>query len=226
MVWSKKKSTPQGSILRPLHVPFNIFLNDMFKFVGKYSLYNYADDSSISTASPCVHDVAANLETDCNNIMEWFSVNGLKANPSKFQFILLSSSNIDKCHISLCIDNIILKLEPHVKILGVFLDDKLSFSQHVSAVKLVYNDHPGGQVNMVTQDRWSQTAGRCNMVDSNCDDFHVCQFPLINLPLSVYWKALASTNNFMRSYNCQNHLFFLHIDDFMISGWFRKKIWM
>ena len=46
--------------------------------------------------------------------------------------ILLSSSNIDKCNISLRIDDIILKLEPHLKILGVFLDDKLSFNQHVS----------------------------------------------------------------------------------------------
>ena len=104
----------------------------MFHFVDKCSLYNYADDNSISTASPCVHDVVSNLKTDCNNIMEWFSVNGLQANPSKFQFMLLSSSNIDNSNISLCIDDITLKPEPHVKILGVFLDDKLSFSQHVS----------------------------------------------------------------------------------------------
>ena len=104
----------------------------MFHFVDKCSLYNYTDDNSISTASPCVHDVVSNLKTDCNNIMEWFSVNGLQANPSKFQFMLLSSSNIDNSNISLCIDDITLKPEPHVKILCVFLDDKLSFSQHVS----------------------------------------------------------------------------------------------
>ena len=125
-----KKGVPQGSILGPLL--FNVFVNDMFHFVDKCSLYNYADDNSISTASPCVHDVVSNLKTDCNNIMEWFSVNGLQANPSKFQFMLLSSSDIDNSNISLCIDDITLKPEPHVKLLGVFLDDKLSFSQHVS----------------------------------------------------------------------------------------------
>ena len=125
-----KKGVPQGSILGPLL--FNVFVNDMFHFVDKCSLYNYADDNSISTASPCVHDVVSNLKTDCNNIMEWFSVNDLQANPSKFQFMLLSSSNIDNSNISLCIDDITLKPEPHAKILGVFLDDKLSFSQHVS----------------------------------------------------------------------------------------------
>ena len=129
MAWSKK-GVPQGSILGPL--VFNIFVNDMFPFVDICSLYNYADDNSISTASPRVHDVVSNLETDCKNIMEWFSVNGLQANPSNFQFMLLSSSNIHKCNISLCVDDMNVKPEPHVKILGVFLDDKLSFNQHVS----------------------------------------------------------------------------------------------
>ena len=90
----KTKGVPQSSILGPLF--FHIFVNDMFHFVDKCSLYNYTDDNSIFTASPCVHDVVSNLETDCNNIMEWFSVNGLQANLSKFQFMLLSSSNIDK----------------------------------------------------------------------------------------------------------------------------------
>ena len=44
--------------------------------------------------------------------------------------MLLSSSDIDKCNISLCTDDIILKPEP--RLLGVFLDDQLSFNQHVS----------------------------------------------------------------------------------------------
>ena len=104
----------------------------MFHFVDKCSLYNYADDNSISTASPCVHDVVSNLETDCNNIMEWFSVNGLQTNPWKLQLMLLSSSNIVNSNISLCIDDITLKPEPHVKILGAFIDDRLSFSQQAS----------------------------------------------------------------------------------------------
>ena len=95
-------------------------------------MYNHADNNSISNASPCVRDVVSNIETDCDNIMECFFVNGLQANPSKFQFMLLAFSSIDKCKISLCIVDIILNPEPHVKILGVFLDDKLPSNQHVS----------------------------------------------------------------------------------------------
>ena len=73
------------------------------------------------TASPCAHDVVPNLETDCNDTVEWFSVNVLQENPSKFDIILSSSSNIEKWSISQCIDDIISKPEPHVKILGVLL---------------------------------------------------------------------------------------------------------
>ena len=65
-----RKGVPQGSILGPLL--FNIFLNDMFLFVEKCSLYNYADDNSISTASTSVDGVLTNLIIDCENTLKWF----------------------------------------------------------------------------------------------------------------------------------------------------------
>ena len=46
--------------------------------------------------------------------------------------MFLSSNDIYECNTSLCIDCIILKPEPHVKILDIFLDDKLSINQHIS----------------------------------------------------------------------------------------------
>ena len=63
---------------------------------------------------------------------------------------------------------------------------------------------------------WLKTRGRrwqggmnYSTVDSNFVDFRLCHFSLIRLPLSVYYEALASTNNFMRFYCRPNYLFFL-----------------
>ena len=84
------KGVPQGSILGLLL--FNIFINDLFHFIEKCTLYNYVDDNSMSHSSSTLQNVLSNLLIDCRECriaVERFSDNGMKANPNKFQFMIL-----------------------------------------------------------------------------------------------------------------------------------------
>ena len=124
------KGVPQGSILGPFL--FNVFINDLFLFIDRYKLYNYADDNSIMYSSPDISNIFTNLQTDCNNAIDWFTANGMKANPSKFQFMMISSERIQQQCLNI-VRGITLRSEPSVKVIGVTIDDRLQFSEHISA---------------------------------------------------------------------------------------------
>ena len=109
------------------------FINDLFICIQNCQLYNYADDNSIIYSSPDMNAIISNLKLDCKNAIQWFGDNGMKANPNKFQFMVLSSDHLEQQSIEIDKDVILLS-EPYVKLLGVIIDERLQFSEHISAM--------------------------------------------------------------------------------------------
>ena len=125
--WSYISSgVPQGSILGPLL--FNIYLNDIFYFLDEIDLTNYADDNTPYKIGKCLECVLTNLENNTLLLIKWFDQNYLKMNPDKCH--LLVPKHTDKTILN--INNKIIKGEPSVKLLGLTIDDKLNFTEHVS----------------------------------------------------------------------------------------------
>jgi hypothetical protein len=73
-----------------------------------------------------------NLKHDMNILIKWFSQNSMKANPDKFQFMLLGRE-IDS-NLVLKIDSVELKPSTDVILLGVILDNKLNFEKHIKNI--------------------------------------------------------------------------------------------
>ena len=111
---------PQGSILGPLF--FNIFLNDMFWFIEKTDILNFADDQT------SVSDVIENLQSDLKIALKWFKDNRMIANPGKFQFMILSKNATNK---SIVINNKTIESSKSVKLFGLTIDNKLNFGIHI-----------------------------------------------------------------------------------------------
>jgi hypothetical protein len=85
------KGVPHGTNLGPLI--FDIFINDLFYWVQKCKLYNYADDNTLMNHSSFPDQLISTLEIEADSMVTWFMYNSMKANPDKFYFIVLKIRN-------------------------------------------------------------------------------------------------------------------------------------
>ena len=117
---------PQGSILGPLL--FNIFLNDIFLFIEHTEICNFADDNTIYSCNKDINLVINNLKADIINLTNWFKENSLVANPKKFQVMFLGTNDTKSIHIG----DIEIKGADNIELLGLSIDKKLKFHNHIN----------------------------------------------------------------------------------------------
>ena len=61
------------------------------------------------------------------------------ANPGKFQIMFLGSK-IDNCKITFAIENKQIKCKREVKLLGITIDEKLTFTKHIANICSLANN--------------------------------------------------------------------------------------
>ena len=73
--------------------------------------------------------ICQDLGYDMQNILKWFKLNSMKPNPKKFQFMILGKST--RQSIILSINNIKIRESSNVVLLGLTIDNRLTFKDHI-----------------------------------------------------------------------------------------------
>ena len=93
-------------------------------------MFSCADDNSLYSCGINLNKIFSNLMQDMKNVYEWFVHNSIKTNPDKLKFIILGNTGSH----SLQIDNITIKLASSVTLLGIAIDSKLNFKEHLNNI--------------------------------------------------------------------------------------------
>ena len=109
---------------------FNIFINDLFLFIRKSGVCNFADNNTLYSVGKNIENVVSDLKIDLVRVMEWFKINSLQANPGKFQLMVLG--NKDEISFNIHVNNVKIKNSNEVTLLRIKIDKNLTFKKHIS----------------------------------------------------------------------------------------------
>ena len=106
-----------------------------------FEVSSFADDNTLYSSNKELEIVFKNLESDLNNVLAWFNINSLKANPGKFQFMVLRTKEAD--YFVLNIGKNKIESSTEVTLLGVKIDKQLKFKSHIEELcrKATYKLH-------------------------------------------------------------------------------------
>ena len=130
--WSNiSAGVPQGSILGPLF--FLIYINDLSSGINSI-VKLFADDTSLFSIV-CNNEIsAAELNNDLKEVSKWAHKWKMSFNPDpskQAQEVIFSRKTKKEVHPTLYFNNLPVQKTPIQKHLGLILDEKLSFNQHL-----------------------------------------------------------------------------------------------
>ena len=108
-------------------------MNELIFFIQETEACNFANDTTIYSRSLNHKEAALKLSNDTSIVLNWFKVNSMVANPGKFQIMFLRSK-IDSNEIILEIENKQIKCKREVELLGITIEEKLTFTNPITNI--------------------------------------------------------------------------------------------
>ena len=126
--------TAQGSCLGPLL--FNIFCNDIYLYIRHCKLILFADDTTLHESHRNMTYLTHMVQEDIKNLDSWFKANKLSLNTQKsvVMMFLPRTSDDNIKHPIIKIDTVSLPVVSQTKFLGITIDNKLSWKEHINNI--------------------------------------------------------------------------------------------
>ena len=120
---------PQGSVLGPLL--FLCYINDIPSAV-KSKIKLYADDALLYRDINSEEDIII-LQEDLNALSQWAKKWQMNFNPTKCECLRISNK-LNLPNLAYYLDNTMIKQVEHAKYLGVIIDQKLNWHEHINSI--------------------------------------------------------------------------------------------
>ena len=127
-----KYGVPQGSILGPLL--FLIYINDLANICKHTMPIIFAGDSNLFINEKDASKIELELNEELSNIASWLKIDKLSLNVNKTQFMMFSRKQNQIENIVIRIEGQIIERVTQTKFLGVIIDEKLTWRNHVNHI--------------------------------------------------------------------------------------------
>ena len=123
---------PQGSSLGPFL--FLLYINDLHQCSRLLKLLLFADDTTLIYSSSDLNKLICTVNAELLQLATWFNLNKLSLNASKSNYMIFGNRKKCPSHADLLIGNSRITQVRFTKFLGVIVDDKLTWTNHITAV--------------------------------------------------------------------------------------------
>ena len=107
------------------------FINDLFLWISKSDLHNFADDNTIFWGENTIEKLICTLKKEYQAAMEWFKCNKMKLNPDNFPSVVVIRNSKMGDSYPLFTHGEKINSEKNIKLLGISIDNNLSFFVYV-----------------------------------------------------------------------------------------------